>query len=86
MGNFLAYRKLLEQSFLNFSWIFPLNISALLLAAYEENSKHSQISKIVINFQGKNSYFQGVPSALEKTFKILSIHTLFKEFKDLHEP
>ena len=49
-------------------------------AVNEVNSKNSQISRSLINFQEKNSHLQGVSSALEMTFHI---QALFKEFKDL---
>ena len=52
-------------------------------AVNEVNSKNSQISRSLINFQEKNSHLQGVSSALEMTFHI---QALFKDFKDLHEP
>ena len=56
--------------------------SALLIAVNEVNSKHSQISRSMINFQEKFSFARS-SSALEKRFQI---QALFKEFKDLHKP
>ena len=58
------------------------NLVFALFVVNEENSKSSQISRSVINFQGKNPRFQGVSSDLEMT---LQIPALFKGFKDLHE-
>ena len=49
---------------------------AFSIAVKEVDSKHSQISRSVINFEGVSSPF-------EKTSKI---QVLFKEFKDLNEP
>ena len=56
----------------NFSWKFLLLIFCIFIAVSEVNNK----------FPRKNSYFQGVSSALEKTSQIPA---LFKEFNDLHE-
>ena len=50
----------------------------LFIAVRKVQSKNSQTSRGL----SKNSHFQGVSSALEKTFQI---QVLFKDFKDLHD-
>ena len=64
-----------------FGYFFKLFI-ALFIVVNGINSKSLQISRSVINFQGKIPNCR-VTSALEKTFQI---QALFKNFKDLHEP
>ena len=64
-----------------FGYFFKL-FFALFLAVNEVNSKLSQISRSLINFQGKILILRG-SSALEMIFLIPA---RFKEFKDLHEP
>ena len=54
----------------------------LIVAVNEVNSKHSEMSWTLINFQGKNSHDQRFSSALEMTFQIPAF---FKELKDLHD-
>ena len=84
MINFLAYHEFpctifLELRFRHFLYLYFV----LFITVNEANSKHSQISGSVTNFNGKILIFHGVPSALEKTFQIQG---LLKDFKDLHEP
>ena len=54
----------------------------LVIGMNEVGSKQSQVSRILINFHGKN-HFPGVSNALEMTIHIV---ILFKEFKDLNHP
>ena len=64
-----------------FGYFFKLFI-ALFIVVNGINSKSSQITRSVINFQGKILNCRAT-SVLEKTFQI---QAFFKTFKDLHEP
>ena len=54
----------------------------MLIAVKKLNSKHSQTSTSLINFQGKTPIFMEFQVSLKRH----SIPALFKKFKDLHQP
>ena len=78
--HFLAYQEFPCKIFLQHFLDISLNHFALFIVV-KVNSEYSQISRSVMNFQGK-TYFQGVSSAREKAFQISA---LFKELKELDE-
>ena len=72
----------LVRFFSSFLLDTPLNyFMGFFIAVNEVDSKNSQISRSLINLQGKKSHFQGVTGALEMTFQVPE---LFKDFKGLH--
>ena len=73
--------KILEQSLNYFLDIFK-NYFSIFITVNELNSKNSQSSKSVINFQGTVIIFK----EFQVPFKDISNSSTFKEFKDLPEP
>ena len=80
---FLAYREYSSTTFfkLSFGYLFKL-FCVVCCCEGRTQSKFANFQEFD-QFSRDNSHFQGVSSVLEMT---LQIPTLFKEFKDLHEP